>query len=140
MGGATNVGGMWPEQASAELFAKDAGRPTPLASGVAFIPSHVIPAPEGYPDTGTHDTSLAPPALFKIRVVVAGQLRMHQLPWRRGKSIKQYLRDVGLVSARMRLALNIDGRKRVTMAYVPRNGESLNMVPSQRPLLQLRDA
>ncbi len=139
MGGATNDGGMWPEQASAELFAKDAGRPAPLASGVAFIPLHVQLAAEGKSAVSAHDSSLAPPALFKIRIIVAQQARTHYLPWREGKPVKQYLREVGLIGARMRLALNIDGRKRVTMAYVPKAGEVLNMVPVQRPLLQLRD-
>ena len=137
MGDSTDIGGMWPEQAPASFFAKDAGRPAPLASGVAFIPLHVQASPEGYTGEDGVDEPLESPALF-IKLIVAGQTRTHRLPWKEGKQLKLYLREAGLIGARMRLALNIDGRKRVTMAYVPRLGEQLNMVPVQRPLLQLR--
>lgn len=140
MGGSTEIGGMWPEQAPAELYAKDAGRPTLLASDVAFIPLHVQPSLEGYSGGDDIDDLAEPPALFTIRVVVAGKVRTHRLRWRRGLQLKQYLREAGLIGARMRLALNIDGRKRVSMSYIPSCGESLNMVPPQLPLFQLKDA
>ncbi len=140
MGGSTEFGGMWPEQASAELFANDAGRPTLPAGDVAFIPLRVQPLPEGHTDEGNTDELLEPPALFKIRRIgPGGRAQLHCLPWRPGLQLKHYLREAGLIGARMRLALNIDGLRRVTMAYVPKLGESLNMVPPQRPLLQLRE-
>lgn len=137
MGGSPMFGGMWPEQASAELFASDAGRPAPPASDAAFIPLQVQAAPVGNPVAANLLDSDEPPALF-IRLVVAGQTRTHRLAFREGLALKYYLREAGLIGARMRLALNIDGKKRVQMTYVPKLGESLNMVPPQRPLLQLR--
>lgn len=139
MGGSTEIGGMWPEQVSAELFANNAGRPTLPAGDVAFIPLHGPLELEGNSSEGTIDEPSEPPALFKIRIVVGGQTRTHRLAWRAGLSLRHYLREVGLIGARMRLALNIDGQRRVNMAYVPKLGESLNMVAPQRPLYQLRD-
>lgn len=139
MGGSPRNGGMWAEQASASYFTNDAGRPTLPASDVAFIPLRVQSSPEGYSDSGDTHASAEPPALF-IKLVVAGQVRTHRLAHRAGLSLKHYLREAGLIGARMRLALNIDGIRRVQMSYVPRAGETLNMVPPQRPLLQLRSA
>lgn len=139
MGGSPMFGGMWIEQATAELFTSDAGRPAPPASDAAFIPLQVQAAPVGNPAAANLLDSDEPPALI-IRLMVAGQTRTHRLPYRQGWSLKHYMRQAGLIGARMRLALNIDGSKRVQMSYVPRVGEVLNMVPPQRPLLQLRSA
>jgi hypothetical protein len=130
---------MWAEQAPASYFTNDAGRPTPPASDVAFIPLRVQPALEGYPESDDTHASDVPPALF-IKLVVAGQVRTHRLTHRAGLSLKHYLKEAGLIGARMRLALNIDGVRRVQMSYVPRAGETLNMVSPQRPLMQLRSA
>lgn len=140
MGGSPRTGGMWPEQISREEFeAKDVGRPTPLASGVTFIPLQVQAAPMGNSDADDQNDSERPPALI-IRVLGPRGVRTHRLPLRRGLSIKHYLREAGLIGARMRLAMNINGMKRVQMSYVPQPGESLNMVPPQKPLLQLRNS
>lgn len=139
MGGSTEFGGMWPEEATAELWTNGVGRPALPAGGVSLIPLPGQPSTEGYSEDGNLDEPLEPPALFKIRLIVGGQVRTHRLRWAEGRSLRQYLREAGLISARLRLALNIDGRKRVSMSYVPRCGESLNMVSPQRPLHQLRD-
>lgn len=139
MGGSPMFGGMWIEQAPAELFTSDAGRPALPASDAAFIPLQVQAAPVGNPVFADLLDSEEPPALI-IRLMVAGQTRTHRLPYHQGWSLKHYLRQAGLIGARMRLALNIDGLKRVQMSYVPKLGEVLNMVPPQRPLLQLRSA
>lgn len=138
MGGTSGNGGMWVEQAPASYFTNDAGRPTPLASDVAFIPLRVQPSPEGYSDSDDTHASTEPPALI-IRLIIARQLRTHRVAYRPGWSLKHYLREVGLIGARMRLAMNIDGVKRVQMSYVPKQGETLNMVPPARPLMQLRN-
>lgn len=137
MGGSPMFGGMWTEQAPASFFSNGAGRPAPPASSAAFIPLQVQVAPVGNPAAANLPDSDEPPALL-IRLIVAGQLRTHRIPFREGLSLKHYLREAGLIGARMRLALNIDGKKRVQMTYVPKLGETLNMVPPQRPLLQLR--
>ena len=139
MGGSPMFGGLWTEQASAGFFTNDAGRPALPASDAAFIPLQVQAAPMGNSEFASLLGSEKPPALI-IRLVVAGQTRTHRLPYQQGLSLKHYLRQAGLIGARMRLALNIDGKKRVQMTYVPKLGETLNMVPPQRPLLQLRSA
>lgn len=139
MGGSLRTGGMWPEQISRDEFeAKGVGRPSPLASGVTFIPLQVQASPVGNPEDADQNDSEKPPALLIRLVVAGGQVRTHSVPLRHGLSLKHYLREAGLIGARMRLALNINGKKRVQMSYVPQVGETLNMVPPQRPLLQLR--
>ena len=138
MGGSPSNGGMWPEQISREEFeAKGVGRPTPLASGVTFIPLQVQASPVGNLEDADLNDSEQPPALI-IKLIAARQLKVHRLVYRPGLSLKHYLREAGLIGARMRLAMNIDGKKRVQMTYVPRPGEVLNMVPPAVPLLQLR--
>lgn len=117
---------------------KDAGRPTPLASDVAFIPLQVSAAPVGNPANADLNDAGESPALI-IRLIVARQLRTHRIAYRAGQSLRYYLREAGLIGARMRLAMNIDGKKRVQMTYVPRPGETLNMVPPMVPLMQLRN-
>lgn len=142
MGGSLRTGGMWPEQISRDEFmAKDGGRPTPLASGVSFIPLQPQASLVGYPVTAGLDDSEKPPALskFYIRLVVAGVVREHAFSHREGVTVKNYLREAGLVGARMRLALNINGQKRVQMSYVPKAGDVLNMVSPQVPLQRLRE-
>lgn len=138
MGGSPNTGGMWAEQAPASFFSNDAGRPTPLASDVAFIPLLVQATPQGNAECADSNDSEQPPALI-IKLMAAQQLRVHRVAYRAGQSLKYYLREAGLIGARMRLAMNIDGKKRVQMTYVPRPGETLNMVPPAVPLMRLRN-
>jgi len=140
MGGSPRTGGMWPEQVSRDEFeAKGVGRPTPLASGVTFIPLQVQAAPMGNSDAEDQNDSETPPTLI-IRLMVARQLRTIRVPHRTGVALKQYLREAGLIGARMRLALNINGLKRVQMSYVPAAGDTLNMVPPMVPLMEWRNS
>lgn len=133
MGGSTDFGGMWPEQAPAELFANDAGRPTSLAGDVAFIPLHVRPELEGNTSEGDIDEPLEPPALLTIKYSKAGQRCTLALPWRPNVALKYYLQQAGLIGTRLRTALKISGRC-VRMSYVPKSGDVLVMSLVDRPM------
>jgi hypothetical protein len=117
-------------------FPSDNGAPRPDASGDLSI-SVVLPLPgRGLIRSGDEcpPEGRDPAIFFSVQHMGPMGFETKRIPWKEGIRLRHYLREAKLLAKRMRCRLVNGSGQKIRLAYVPKAGETIKLLPPGAPI------